>query len=137
MSITTLDAIDLGRAVVSDGRLKALRKDLGLTKNAMAELLHTAWPTYSSWEARPVTLRADTAARVGRFYHQATLELKILDGQGINVRNLIPFHIVATLLGIPQEQLLYRYRNNNVTAIDLGGVLGLWVSKAELERLRN
>lgn len=135
VTITHLEAVDLGRAVVTDGRLKKLRKSLGLTQNAMAELLHTAWPTYNSWETRPVQLRVETAARVGRFYATATMELQVLKEHDLDMSNLVPFHVVATLLGIPQEQLLYRYRENQVAAVD-AGILGLWVAKTELNRLR-
>ena len=135
MTISHVDAVDLGRAVVADGRLKILRKTLGLTKNAMAEMLNTAWPTYSAWEERSVTLRPETAARVGRFYAQATGELDLLHEIDVEVKNLVPFHVVATLLGIPQEQLLHRYRNNVFEGVDLG-ILGLWVRKSELARLR-
>jgi hypothetical protein len=136
MIITADDAVALGRAVVHDGRLKTLREDLGLTRNAMAELLQTAWPTYDTWEQRQVTLRKETAERVGRFYAYAIEELEMYAEQGISFTNLVPFHVVATLLGIPQEQLLYRYRAGQVSAVD-GGLLGLWVSKEELENLRN
>lgn len=133
--IPTLEAVDLGRAVVKDGRLKALRKTLGLTRNAMAELLHTGWPTYDAWEARPVTLRTETAARVGRFYSNAMEELDILAEHNVLIGNMVPFHVVATLLAIPQEQLLYRYREGQIKAMDLG-ILGLWMSKDDFTKLR-
>jgi DNA-binding XRE family transcriptional regulator len=136
VAMTHLEAVDLGRAVVADGRLKKLRETLGLTLNAMAELLYTAWPTYNSWEVRKVHLRSETAARVGRFYATAIMELKVLKEHDLDISHLVPFHVVATLLGIPQEQLLYRYREGQFAAID-AGILGLWVSKPELNRLRN
>lgn len=135
MSISTAEAIDLGRAVVEDGRLKALRETLGLTRNAMAELLHTAWPTYQAWETRRVHLRVETAARVGRFYGHAMEEISLLTENGIVLKDLIPFHVAATLLGLPQEQLLYRYRKDQFEAVDLG-LLGLWIHKNELAKLR-
>jgi DNA-binding XRE family transcriptional regulator len=136
MTINHVEAVDLGRAVVSDGRLKALREQLGLTRNAMAELLQVAWPTYSAWEDRAVNLRPETAARVGRFYTQATGELALLQEHEISVRNLVPFHVVATLLGIPQEQLLYRYREGQIKTVD-AGILGLWMQKSDLAKLRS
>jgi len=135
MTMSNAEAIELGRQVVRDGSLRRLRERLGLSPNAMAELLQTAWPTYKTWETRPVTLRSQTAARVGRFYHAATLELELLGEEGIVLHELVPFHIVATLLGIPQEQLFYRYRNGEFEGMELG-ILGLWVHQADLDEMR-
>ena len=133
--LTHEEAVVFGREVVADGRLRKLREDLGLTRFAMAEMLQIAWPTYANWEKRPVSLRQDTAARVGRFYANATLELDLLHEHGLSVKDMIPFHVVATVLGIPQEQLLYRYRNGEFEATDMG-ILGLWVHQADLDELR-
>lgn len=130
------EAARLGREVVANGDLKDLRKTLGLTKFAMSELLQVAWPTYANWERRPVKLRRETAIRVGRFYHNATLELETLTEHNINIKKMVPFHVVATYLGIPQEQLLYRYRNGEFPATDLG-ILGLWMSQGDLAELRS
>lgn len=139
MRLGTQDAIDLGREVVRDGRLKALRERLGITRNAMAELLQTAWPTYDAWEKRrehPVTLQLSTAARVGRFYTFALAELDMLEEMGIDVKDLVPFHLVATVLGLPQEELLHRYRNGEVEGVD-AGLLGLWMKKKDLAKLKS
>jgi hypothetical protein len=43
--------------------------------------------------------------------------------------------VVATLLGIPQEQLLYRYREGQIKTVD-AGILGLWMHKSDLAKLR-
>lgn len=126
---------ELGQEVVSDGRLRDLRMILGLTRNAMAELLHTAPLTYSSWEQRPVRLRPDTAQRIGRFYVSAQRGLELLREDGLEIRELMPFHVVATQLGVPQEQLLRRYREGEVHAID-AGILGLWIKRVDLQGLR-
>lgn len=126
---------DLGREVVADGRLRDLRQILGLTRNAMAELLHTAPLTYSSWELRPVNLHRTTAERIGRFYTSASRGLELLRDDGLEVQQLMPFHMVATHLGIPQEQLHRRYREGEFTAID-AGILGLWINRADLEALK-
>jgi transcriptional regulator with XRE-family HTH domain len=132
--LTPDEAVALGRAVVADGRLKQLREDLGITRSAMAELLHTNLVTYAEWERRPeVRLRAATAQRVGRFFFMAEEELKLLQEAGIH--NMIPFHIVATKLGIPQELLLAWYREERFKAVD-AGILGLWVREMDVARLR-
>lgn len=129
-------AAELGRAVVADGRLKTLRERLRITRSAMAGLLHTNMVTYADWERRPtVNLRPRTAERVGRFYHLATQELDLLAEYGLDVDNLVPFHVVATLLGVPQEVLLQWYREEKFTALD-AGILGLWISRQDLDRLR-
>lgn len=130
------EAVRIGRWAVATGKLKELREAIGLTRYAMAELLQVAWPTYSNWESRPVNLRRETAARVGRFFNIAVHELEILQQNGIDIKGMIPFHVVATVLGIPQEQLLYRYRNGEFEATDLG-ILGLWVFQSDLDELRS
>jgi hypothetical protein len=135
MTLDQDEAVRLGREVVLNGNLKRLRTELGLTANAMAELLYTAWPTYKTWETRPVNLRARTAARVGLFYHNAQIQLKMLDEDGLNIRDMVPFHMAATLLGIPQEQFFYRYRAGEFEGADMG-ILGLWVHQADLDELR-
>jgi DNA-binding XRE family transcriptional regulator len=128
--------IDLGREIVRSGQLQELRRRLGLTRNAMAELLDTAALTYTSWEKRPETnLWPSTAERVGRFYRIATEELLLMDQAGLKANDLMPFHLVATYLGLPQETLLGIYRDGMISAID-AGILGLWVERTELERFR-
>jgi DNA-binding XRE family transcriptional regulator len=130
------EAVALGRAVVADGRLRKLRERLGITRSAMAELVHTNMVTYTDWERRPeVNLRPVTAERVGRFFHVAEQEMTLLEEAGFNPDDMVPFHVVATLLGIPQELLLQWYRDGRFVALD-AGILGLWVDKKELARLR-
>lgn len=128
------EAVALGRAVVGDGRLRQLRETLGVTRRAMAELLHTNLMTYATWERRPETnLRRATAERVGKFYHLAHVELELLREAGIE--DVVPFHVVATQLGLPQELLLEWYRNGRFDAVD-AGILGLWVHRSDLPHIR-
>lgn len=138
MRMTLEDATKLGQAVVSDDRLMTLRTTLGITRAAMAELLHTSPVTYARWEKEGgnVTLRKATALRVGRFYHAAVKALELIQSYGYDPSELIPFHLVATQLGIPQEQLLERYRNGEVDGID-AGILGLWLHKSDLQELKH
>lgn len=135
MPLTDDEAVDLGRDIVHDGRLTQLREEVGLTISAMSELLHVSWPTYKSWENSPVNLRRGTAARLGRFYAAAKEELKILAEEGINLQDLEPLYGVATVLGIPQEELFRRYRNGEFEATDLG-ILGLWMFSEDIHALR-
>jgi transcriptional regulator with XRE-family HTH domain len=125
----------LGQEVVADGRLLELRLDLGLTRNAMAEMLQTAPLTYTTWEKGMVKLRGDTAARVGRFYVSAKRALELLREDDLDPVKLIPFHEVATQLGLPQEVLHRRHRDGEVHGID-AGILGLWLRRTDLDGLR-
>lgn len=128
----------LGRDIVADGRLKELRVKLGLTRSAMAELLHTSTVTYTTWENKPgVNLWPETAERLGRFYYNACTELAyVYETLQVEVSDLMPFYLASTALGIPQELLLMRYRNGDFVAEDLG-ILGLWVHRDVLNSLRN
>lgn len=124
------DHAELGRAVVKDGRLTALRERLGWSRNAMAEALLTSPITYSAWETNPNTrLWQSTAERVGAFFEAAEGTLET-----VNVTNLVPFYYLASDLGIPQEELMRRYRDNVYQAEDLG-VLGLWIDQEDYDRL--
>lgn len=127
----------LGRNIVTDGRLKELREKLGLTRSAMAELLHTSTVSYTTWENKPgVNLWPETAEKLGRFYSNAVSELAyIYDCLGIEVSDMMPLYLASTALGIPQETLLSRYRNEEFEAEDLG-ILGLWIRRDVLDSLR-
>ena len=130
------DDIELGREVVRTGRLQELRARLGLTRNAMADLLHTSYPTYTSWENRAtINLWPSTADRVGRFYRVAMEEARLMEEAGFPLGQLVPFRVASTLLGLPQEMFLRMYRDGEVAAVD-AGILGLWLEKTELERLQ-
>lgn len=129
------DWIAYGRAVVANGDLRRLRKELGLNRSSMAELLQTSVVTYTSWESRTVTLWPTTAGRIGRFYHFAHKQLTLLYDHGIKMRNLVPLHHATTVLGVPQELLVKRYREHAFDAEDLG-ILGLWLYREDLERIR-
>jgi hypothetical protein len=122
-----------GKRVVADGKLEKLRLHLGLSRNAMAELLHTSPVTYTSWEIYPTKTRlwSATAQRIGAFYRAAQAELRLHGADPYRPLDLVPFHMVATLCGIPQELLLRWYRDGTFEAVDLG-ILGLWVTKDEM-----
>jgi DNA-binding XRE family transcriptional regulator len=127
----------LGRAVVADGRLQQLREDLGLTRSAMAELVHTTAKVYTSWESNPgVRMWPSTASRCGRFYTNAIAELDyVRTVLMIDVSELIPLYLAATLMGTAQDRLLRRYRAGEFEAEDLG-VLGLWMHRSTVEEMR-
>jgi hypothetical protein len=125
------DDVELGRAVAMDGRLAKLRSQLGLSRQAMAEYLHTSTIVYANWEARTVRLWPSTAGRVGRFYRFATEELRILEDDGIELSKLMPLYLAAATIGVPQELLLSWYRDGHFEAVDLG-ILGLWVHRDDL-----
>jgi hypothetical protein len=128
--------VDLGRAVVADGRLKILRNRLGITRSAMSELLYTNMVTYANWERRPdVNLRRGTAERVGRFYFNALNQLETLEREGHDPLEYVSLGVVSTLLGVAQEVLFQWYRDDKVKALD-AGILGLWVHRKDLAELR-
>ena len=124
------DHAELGRAVVQDGRLAQLREQLGMSRNAIAEALLTSPITYSSWEAYPDTrLWNSTAERIGAFYESVTAILETVD-----ISSMVPLYYLASELGIPQEELMRRFRAGEYHAEDLGP-LGLWISQSEYDKL--
>jgi transcriptional regulator with XRE-family HTH domain len=123
---------ELGQKVISQGLLKQLRERLGWSMNAMAEVLHASPQTYTSWERRPdIRVWPASADRVGRFYQAAQIELDLLQAEGVDLKELIPFHWAASHLGVPQEVLLERHRAGELPAEDLG-ILGLWIRRENL-----
>jgi transcriptional regulator with XRE-family HTH domain len=124
---------DLGQEVIDDGRLEALRRLLRWSLNAMAEVLHTSPQTYSTWEKRrdQIKLWPASANRVGQFYVQAFQVIGQLLTEDIDLSKLVPFHVAASQLGLPQEVLLEQHRSGELYAEDLG-ILGLWVRKEDL-----
>ena len=124
--------VDLGREVVAKGRLRPLRESLGLTRSAMAELMYTTYPTYAAWESRPGTAIWDSSAdRIGRFYRTATETLRLWEG---DLKDLVPLHVVCTLLTTPPETVMVWYRDGLLDLVDLG-ILGLWITRADLFKL--
>lgn len=126
-----------GRSLVGSGELTKFRESLGFTRSAMAEMLHTAPATYKAWETNDNgnEMWAATAERLGRFYYSATETVRQLQADGISIQDLIPFHVAATMHGLPQELLMKWYRDGLVEAEDLG-VLGLWMHKEDLHQLK-
>lgn len=134
--VVQVEDVQLGRDVVADGRLIELRADLGLSRQAMAELLHTSTIVYTTWETRSVRLWPSTAERVGRFFRLALTELAFLEQSGESLQGLLPLYLAASNVGVPQELFLSWYRDGHFEAVDLG-ILGLWVHTTDVERIRN
>ena len=125
-----------GRLAVVNGELKRLRKELGLNRSSMAELLRTSMVTYAAWEEGDVRLRSTTAERIGRFCSITRRHLDLLHEDGIELADLMPLHHATVALGAPQELLLKRIRDKHIDVEDLG-ILGLWLYKEDLERIRD
>jgi Predicted transcriptional regulators len=121
-----------GRVIVASGALQQLRERLGLTRTAMAELLHVSPVTYTRWEREPdVALWRTSAERIGRFYAQAEL---VLDQLEDDLTDLVPLYVAATYAALPPEILLRFYREGQIQAVDLG-ILGPWLHKEDLAKL--
>lgn len=136
MAFGPVEDVRIGREVVAEGRLKPLRRSLGLTKSAMAELLYTSLTTYRSWEERQDTaLWPTTAGRVGRFWRSASYQVEMIKGKGIKVEELVPIYVACTLLGIPQETLMKWCREGRFDAVDMG-ILGLWIYRQDMDRIK-
>jgi hypothetical protein len=64
------------------------------------------------------------------FCHTPPLPCTTADGRG----TLVPLHIAASTLGLPQEVLLQWYRNERFEAVDLG-ILGLWIHRDKVQEI--
>lgn len=130
------DLAEQGRSYIRNGRLYELRVYLGLTVNAMAELLHTTAITYTNWEVnREVRLWPSTAQRIGAFARAAQSQIREYEdqhGKG-SLKALVPFHLAAMYCGLPHELMLRWHREGVFEAVDLG-VLGLWVERSEIKK---
>jgi hypothetical protein len=127
------DIMLAGYRAVAKGQLGTMRTRLGLSRNAMSDLLYTSPLTYNTWEDRPGTrIRPQTALKVGRFMIHSKKQLAILREYRISLKKLMPMHEVAAVLGVPHELLIQRYREDLFEAEDLG-LLGLWVYRNALD----
>jgi DNA-binding XRE family transcriptional regulator len=127
------DIMSAGYRAVRLGQLGKMRERLGLSRNAMSDLLYTSPQTYNTWEDYPGTrIRPETAMKVGRFMLHSKKQLAVLREHKINLKKLMPLHDVAGQLGVSHELLIRRYREELFEAEDLG-LLGLWVYRADLD----
>ena len=129
------DIMSAGYRAVQLGQLGKMRERLGLSRNAMSDLLYTSPQTYNTWEDYPGTrIRPETAMKVGRFMLHSKKQLAVLREHKINLKKLMPLHDVAGQLGVSHELLIRRYREGLFQAEDLG-LLGLWVYRADLDKV--
>jgi DNA-binding XRE family transcriptional regulator len=129
------DIMSAGYRAVQLGQLGRMRERLGLSRNAMSDLLYTSPQTYNTWEDYPGTrIRPETAMKVGRFMLHSKKQLAVLREHKINLKKLMPLHDVAGQLGVSHELLIRRYREDLFEAEDLG-LLGLWVYRADLDKV--
>lgn len=126
---------EYGTELVRSGKLQALRKELGMSKAAMAGLLNVSPVTYASWEKKNnQQLWPTSASKVARFFDAATQQLETIRAEGVNLTDIVPMHLAAAAMGVPNELLFHRYRDGTLKCVDLG-VLGLWVVRSELKEL--
>lgn len=129
------DIMSAGYRAVQLGQLGRMRERLGLSRNAMSDLLYTSPQTYNTWEDYPGTrIRPETAMKVGRFMLHSKKQLAVLREHKIHLKKLMPLHDVAGQLGVSHELLIRRYREGLFEAEDLG-LLGLWVYRADLDKV--
>ena len=127
---------DLGRAIVLDGRLKQLQTRLQFSANSMAEMLHVSPTTYRGWTSTtPSKPWPELARRIGEFYRDALDMLGLLRAEGTNIDDYMPLTRVAMEVGWPHEVLMRHVRAGTLIADDFE-VLGLWVPRTEVNRLR-
>lgn len=130
-----------GLALAASGQLRALRERLGLSPTAMAVLMYLSPVTYRNLEGLEFATGPErrvwrnTAQRMTNFFDTAIAQLDLLDGEGIELNELLPIHVAATLLGLPQEALFSLYRSGEIGGLDLG-VLGIWLRRDELALVR-
>jgi len=135
MTTDMIQMITLGRSVVDNQQLVTLRESIGFSRNLMSELFHVNPMTYAAWErGNGARLKPLVAERIGRFYVQAQEAIDQLKAQGINLKELVPFHLVAAAAGLPQEVLLAKYREGEIDGVELG-ILGLWLRRRDLSIL--
>lgn len=122
------DLAQLGRDVVSDGRLAQLQTRLQFSASQMSELVGVSIATYRRWMDHPRTiLKPMIAHRVGTMYQRALITIANLARDKVDLDTLVPFQRAAARLGWPQEFLLARHWAGVVPGVDLG-VLGTWMT---------
>lgn len=69
---TTAQAIEIPNTSTFAQRLKALRKEAGLTQKEIAEQLGIKQPTYAQWENGRVKPKAETLEKFSNFFNVST-----------------------------------------------------------------
>lgn len=139
MMKTASEHTDAGRQLIVDGGLLRLREQLGLTRLAMADLLQMSPVTYNRCEDNAPEMKRmwnSTAERLGRFAYLAARTMQVLTEDGIGFTNLIPLHLAAMGLGLPQDQILTWIRAETIDFEDLG-VLGIWLYREDLPKFQD
>lgn len=120
----------LGYTVIQQRWLKDLRSHLGLSRNALADLLKVTVITLKRWEDDEVRIWARSAIQVGTFYVEALKGLQALAESGYANVDLVLLDRVPGMLGVAQVPYVA-----SLTTIDLG-VLGKYTPKSEVDSLR-
>lgn len=124
--------LELGkRLLATPGALEQWRAQVGLSRNAAADLFGVTATTYRKWCNRVVTSPwARSAERVGRFSRLALDQVRKLSDQGVTISEMMPLREVAAQLGLTAEGAFMLYRDGQLPGVIDLGVLGLWMPRA-------
>jgi hypothetical protein len=134
MNPTRAELIRLGMSSTLDGRLRAIREKVGLSRNAQARLMEVTPDALRRWEEAEQGMNSDSALRVGEWVWAAERVLADLADSGVDVGELVPLSTASQYLAMGADEVLRRCQSGDLQCEDLG-VLGVYVHRANIPSL--
>lgn len=128
-SPTEADLVQLGYDVVISGELAALRSDVRLSRNAVANLIGVQGANLRLWEDLSRGMNIDTALLIGEWYWAARNSLE--NGPQIDFDLFVHDSKAATYLGV-QASLVGAVAKARGMRFEDMGVLGIFIHRESL-----
>lgn len=141
MELGFVEAVDAGRAFVTDGTLDELRGWFSLSYTRMAAHLHTNSRTLKRWLSEPdfaARMHDTTAARIGEFSYKLGMKIRdLLHNEKVRITDLYPLSLLAGQLGrsITSPSFTEACQSGRISCYDLGE-LGIYIPKSQIEALK-
>lgn len=119
----------IGYAVVQLRWLEGLRERMGLSRNALAELMGTSPVTLKRWEEGEVRVWAKSAVAIGKFHLEALKQLERMQELGYAGTDLVLLDRVSGMLGGSIQEGVH------LEEVDLG-VLGVYAKRSQVDSIR-
>lgn len=126
--------IQLGQKVVTDGSLKTIRGELGISVAVQAHMIGIQPIMIGSWESGKNRPSARSAVKVANWFTHAKEVLDSLAGHPVRSGELLHVSLASEQLGISYATITDWCQRNLIECVDLG-TLGLYVRREQVMTL--
>lgn len=131
---TRAELIRLGTSATLSGELRQLRAAAHLSRNAQAQLMDVTPDALKRWEEAEQGMNSASALRVGEWVWGARQVFASLEGDSINLDELVPLSTASQHLAMSGEDVLEKCRTGALVCEDLG-VLGIYIRRHNIPSL--